>query len=180
MSVSFEIKGFFLFCRGLWGYLSLVGSPCCVCVLRGENGVAGTLRKIPKQKLFLLTFLFFFGCAHGIQKFIGQGLNPHYSSNPGCCSDNAGSLTCCATREHSCLHFLTIFLFLTQQIPLAQHYFSIFRFYLYFSIGSSSVSSSYFRVVTFFHYLVIHYREFISLAILIEDAWTLSCCFNIT
>ena len=33
------------------------------------------------------TFFFFFGCAHIMQKFSGQGLNPCHSS------DNAGSLT---------------------------------------------------------------------------------------
>ena len=41
----------------------------------------------------------FFGCARGMWKFLGHGLKPCHSSDPGCCSDNAGSLTCCATRE---------------------------------------------------------------------------------
>ena len=31
--------------------------------------------------------------------FLGQGLNPHHSSHPSCCSDNTRSLTHCATRE---------------------------------------------------------------------------------
>ena len=35
-----------------------------------------------------------------MQKFPGQGSNPHHSSDPGCFSDNVGSLTHCATREH--------------------------------------------------------------------------------
>ena len=29
----------------------------------------------------------------------GQGLNPHHGSDPSCCSDSAGSLTHCATKE---------------------------------------------------------------------------------
>ena len=40
---------------------------------------------------FFPFFLFSFAC--GIQKFLGQGLYLSHSS------DNAGSLTCCATRE---------------------------------------------------------------------------------
>ena len=36
---------------------------------------------------FLFVFSFVFGCAHGMQKFPGQGSDLHHSS------DNAGSLT---------------------------------------------------------------------------------------
>ena len=36
---------------------------------------------------------------HGIQTFLGQGLNPCHCSDPSCCSDNARSLSCCITRE---------------------------------------------------------------------------------
>ena len=32
-------------------------------------------------------------------KFLGQGTNPHHSSNLSLCSDNARSLTHCAARE---------------------------------------------------------------------------------
>ena len=32
---------------------------------------------------------------HGTWTFPGQGSNPHHSSHPSRCSDNAGSLTCC-------------------------------------------------------------------------------------
>ena len=35
----------------------------------------------------------------GMWKFLGRGLNWRHSSNPSCCSDNAGPLTHCATRE---------------------------------------------------------------------------------
>ena len=44
-------------------------------------------------------FWYFFGHAHGIWKIPGQGSKLHHSSNPSCCSDNAGSLTHWATRE---------------------------------------------------------------------------------
>ena len=46
--------------------------------------------------LFLLLFS---GCICGTWKFLGQGLNPHHSNDPSCCSDNAGSLTHYAIRE---------------------------------------------------------------------------------
>ena len=42
------------------------------------------------KKLFI-----FFGCAYGMWKFQGQGMNPHHSSNPSHCSDKASSLTLC-------------------------------------------------------------------------------------
>ena len=47
---------------------------------------------------FLLS-LFFFGCTHGMQNFLGQGSNPPYSSDQSHCSDKAISLTCWATKE---------------------------------------------------------------------------------
>ena len=49
--------------------------------------------------VFLLLFWGFFGHAHGIQKFLGQGSNPHHSSNQSYSSDNIRSLTHWATRE---------------------------------------------------------------------------------
>ena len=50
------------------------------------------------EVVFLFCFvLFFFDCACGMWKFLDQGLNPHHSSSPSCCSDNAGSLVHCAT-----------------------------------------------------------------------------------
>ena len=45
----------------------------------------------------------FFGCAQGMQKFLGQGLNPCHSSDPSYNSDNAKSFSHGATRE---LHFV--------------------------------------------------------------------------
>ena len=50
----------------------------------------------------------FFGLAHSLWKFLGQGWNPWHSSNPSHCGDNTGSLTRCATREHQNLHFLLV------------------------------------------------------------------------
>ena len=55
-----------------------------------------------EQSLFLFCFfvcLFVFGHAQGMWKFPGQRSNPHLSSNPSCQSNNAGSLTLCATRK---------------------------------------------------------------------------------
>ena len=46
--------------------------------------------------LYIPTFFFFFGCSHGIWKFLGQGSNLSYSCDPhhSCC--NARPLTHCA------------------------------------------------------------------------------------
>ena len=48
---------------------------------------------------FFFNLKFFFACAHGVQKFLVQGLNLRHSSDSSHCSDNAGSLTCCTTSE---------------------------------------------------------------------------------
>lgn len=50
-------------------------------------------------------FVLFFWLHCTMWKFLGQGSNPHHSSNPSCCSDNTGSLTCCATGEILALFF---------------------------------------------------------------------------
>ena len=42
---------------------------------------------------------FFLGCTCSMWRFLGQGSNLRHSSDPSCCSGNAGSLTLCATRE---------------------------------------------------------------------------------
>ena len=42
---------------------------------------------------------FFFGHAHGRQKSLGQGSNPHHCNNQSHSSDNSGSLAHWATRE---------------------------------------------------------------------------------
>ena len=39
----------------------------------------------------LYMHLFFFGRTCSTQNFLGQGLNPHHSSDPTCCSDTARS-----------------------------------------------------------------------------------------
>ena len=52
-----------------------------------------------KRGLCVFLLLLLFGLIHGIRKFLSQGLNLCHSSNPSHCIDNAGSLTCCTTRE---------------------------------------------------------------------------------
>ena len=41
----------------------------------------------------------FFGRSRSTQKFLGQGWILYHSSDPSSCSDKAGSLSCCSTRE---------------------------------------------------------------------------------
>ena len=45
------------------------------------------------------SFFFFFGPAHNMWNFPGQGLNLHHSNNPSHCSDSSRSLTHCTTGE---------------------------------------------------------------------------------
>ena len=44
-------------------------------------------------------FLFLIGGSCDMGKFTGKGSNLSHSSNPSCCSDNAGSLTPCTARK---------------------------------------------------------------------------------
>ena len=52
----------------------------------------------PPHPLFYF-FFFLFGCACMWKKFPGQRLNLYHSNDPSHSSDNARSLTLCATRE---------------------------------------------------------------------------------
>ena len=47
----------------------------------------------------LVFFCGFFSGTGSMRKLLGQGLNPHHSSNLGHCSDNTGYLTHGATGE---------------------------------------------------------------------------------
>ena len=66
---------------------------------RGNENCQGLGEGEGEQLLDDIGFLFLFGCAQGMQNFLGQGLNPGHSSDPSHCSDNASSLNHCATRE---------------------------------------------------------------------------------
>ena len=46
---------------------------------------------------YFFFFLFSYTCS--MQKFLGQVLNPHHSSDLSHTNGNARSLTCCTTRE---------------------------------------------------------------------------------
>ena len=49
--------------------------------------------------IFLFFTYFFLAAPAAYESSRGQGLNLHHSSDSSCCSDNARSLTHCATRE---------------------------------------------------------------------------------
>ena len=46
--------------------------------------------------VFVFLSFLLFDCTQDVWKFLGQGLNPHHSRDPGYFSDNARSLTHCA------------------------------------------------------------------------------------
>ena len=48
---------------------------------------------------FFYYYYYYFGHAHSMQKFLGQGLNPHQGSDLSRWGDDTRSLTHCATRE---------------------------------------------------------------------------------
>ena len=50
------------------------------------------------------SFFISYGHVYSMWQFLGQGLNLHHSSDLSHCSDNAGSLACCA-QENSCPFF---------------------------------------------------------------------------
>ena len=59
---------------------------------------------------YMYLFLFFSGGrghTHGMQKFPGQGSDPHHSRNQSYSNDNTRSLTHCATGN-SCIYFFNI------------------------------------------------------------------------
>ena len=51
------------------------------------------MEKASKAEKNFANNISFFGHTHYMQKFPGQASNPHYSSDPRNCSDEAGSLT---------------------------------------------------------------------------------------
>ena len=59
------------------------------------------------EKSVTFITIIFFGCIYGICKFWDQRLNPSHSCDLCHSSDNAGSLTCCATRK--LLTFIILF-----------------------------------------------------------------------
>ena len=63
--------------------------------------------------------IFIFRCICGMWKFLGQGLNLNHNRDRSCCSDNAGSLTLCTTRDLQDIYVLnSYFNFIIIIIPL--------------------------------------------------------------
>ena len=82
------------------------------CQSLHRMGAYDPLFSVTKVKSTYLKFLdclnfgfFFLATPAACGRSPGQGRNPCHSSNPSPCRDNAGSLTCCATRELLPLHF---------------------------------------------------------------------------
>ena len=75
-------------------------------------------------------FSFYLWPCLSIRKFLGQGSNLCHSSNQSCCSDNAGSLTCCATKE---LWYFVPFYgwILFHCVDIAQYFYSFIHVFPY-------------------------------------------------
>ena len=86
-------------------------------------------------KVHSFFFLFFSGCICDMCKFLSQVSNPCHSSNPSHCSDSAGSLTYCTTRELQSIHSLINYLLTVES--------SFFIFYFYFFAISWAAAEAY-------------------------------------
>lgn len=69
---------------------------------------------------FLVLFVCFYGCIHGMWKLLGQGMNVSHGSDPRHCSDNSWFLSRCTTRENSHWGFMKeiFFFFLNWMLSL--------------------------------------------------------------
>ena len=73
---------------------------CISLMISDVEHLCVCLSAFPENCLFRSSVhSYFFNHAHSMWKFLGQGSNLCHRSNPSCCSGNAESLTCCATRE---------------------------------------------------------------------------------
>ena len=93
----------------------------CTGNTQGAHGHGGPAGGLPGTEMALkevanIISHFFFGCAHGIWKFLGQRSDTLPSSKLGRCSDNARHLTRCATREFHKEHFSFFVFCLFRQI----------------------------------------------------------------
>ena len=80
------------------------------------------------HKKFWGDFCLLFACALSMCKFSGQKKNPHHRSDPSCCSDNVGYLTCCITRElHVYVYYETTILWCFM-LAVDEHFFFFFYF----------------------------------------------------
>ena len=106
--------------------------------------------------------IIFFGCTLSMQNFPSQGSNPHHGSHPSCCSDNAESLTCCATRElqtpcfknspfpgSSSIRYMLIWVFFSllflltlKTVDASELLFVDYLFFFFSEISSTSMDSS--------------------------------------
>ena len=83
--------------RGSWNKDSCHLTRCC----SSKRTCSFTLPAVTDSPCFptFFSFFFLFGHVHGMQKFPSQGLILSHSSDTSPSSDNAGSLTCWATRK---------------------------------------------------------------------------------
>ena len=97
---------------------------CIFLMISDVEHLCVCLSAFPENCLFRSSVhSYFFNHAHSMWKFLGQGSNLCHSSNPSCCSGNAESLTCCATREL----FIYLFVFASAHFKI-----ELFCFYYYF------------------------------------------------
>ena len=83
-----------------------------------------------------------FACALSMCKFSGQKKNPHHRSDPSRCSDNAGYLTCCITRElHVYVYYETTILWCFM-LAVDEHFFFFLSFLLFKHVATPTAYGS--------------------------------------
>ena len=82
----------------LW-QLGNLNSLCRLEIEPASQRSRDAANPVAPQQNALLHFFFFFGHTWSMWKFLGQGSKPHHTIDPSPCSDIAGSLSRCTTRE---------------------------------------------------------------------------------
>ena len=86
---------------------TIAGMMVSNCHCTGLCRVKGSGTEIYRQKG--RHSMYIFGHTHSMWKFLAQGSNLSHSSNPSCCSGNAGSLTCCVPQENTYIFKVCLF-----------------------------------------------------------------------
>ena len=89
--------GYFSFKKNLWSPQKATSTSLVWSLSEGWRHIP-VLFFVVVAFVFAFFFFFFF-CTYSMLKFPGQGSNQHHISDLNCCSDNARSLTHCATTE---------------------------------------------------------------------------------
>lgn len=104
----------------------------------------------------------------------GQGWNLSHSSDPVCCSDNAGSLSCCTTRELLFAPILNL-CFCKKMYCVSLNFFSRVSYLLVVNAQSEKKLHKLLMYGKPFHLIFFFYLESLQIIVLLQskDVWIL-------